>query len=305
MDVAEVVTSILSHHGIKGMHWGVRSSNGKPSRADRKFEKKATSVDTWVKIHNGAADHFNTHIDSINKKYQKAIDRGDLHNSETPAYKNYHHEVSSLYLDGARKAAATHGMNPSGTKKLGIRSDEQHTFYVVTEDVKHADVFKVNLIYDDQGRVTGVSLDTTAQGALAVGDILEHHGVKGMHWGVRRKATVGPQEVIISDRRKKIKTSGGEGHPASEDAIRARTIGQRGKKSGLKSLSDAELKSYATRLQMEQNVKRLNYNEMNPGKKFVANLLGQTGKNTAQNVANEAGSVAAKRAIKLAAAAIA
>jgi hypothetical protein len=40
-------------------------------------------------------------------------------------------------------------------------------------------------------------------------------------------------------------------------------------------------------LQLEQNVKRLNYQDMNAGKKFVASLLGQTGKNTAQSVTNE------------------
>jgi hypothetical protein len=136
-------------------------------------------------------------------------------------------------------------------------------------------------------------------------NILSHYGVKGMRWGIRRKATVGAQEVIVSDRRKKLKTSGGEGHPAHPEAVRARTIGQVGKKSGLKALSDKELSDYARRLQLEQNVKRLNYNEMNAGRKFVANLLGQTGKNTVQNAANDiAGQQVKKRLIKLGALAV-
>lgn len=128
-----------------------------------------------------------------------------------------------------------------------------------------------------------------------VNDILKHHGVLGMKWGVRRKATVGPQEIIVSDRRRSVKTSGGGGHPAHSDAVRARVIGQKGKKSGLKSLSDDELKAYQNRINLENNVKRLQYTQLNPGKKFVATLLGQTGKTTAQSAANEVASQQVKK----------
>jgi hypothetical protein len=142
--------------------------------------------------------------------------------------------------------------------------------------------------------------------ADVVSGILAHHGVKGMKWGVRRRATVGPQEVIISDKRKKISTSGGEGHPAHSDAVSVRRIGQKGKASGLKSLSDKELQDYARRINLEQNVKRLQYTQKNPAQKFVASLLGQTGKSQAQAVANEVASQQVKKhMLKLGLAAVA
>jgi hypothetical protein len=117
--------------------------------------------------------------------------------------------------------------------------------------------------------------------------ILEHHGVKGMKWGLRRKATVGAQEVVVRDNRKKIKTSGGGGHAAHPDAVRARTIGQVGKKSGVKALSNKDLEAYSKRLNAEAQVKRLNYNEAHPARKFVLTVLGQSGKNAVHGVAQE------------------
>lgn len=182
-----------------------------------------------------------------------------------------------------------------------------------------------------------------------VDDFLEHFGVKGMKWGVRKSfdtafgtksagrkpssykkksstkdvltvATglpspvrsrkiqndvaaikkAGKAQVKVTDKRKKIKTSGGEGRPAHSDAVRARTLGQVGKKSGLKALSNEELQVYAHRLQLEQNVKRLNYNDMNPGKKFVASLLGRSGNSLASEGVNKGTKELGKRAVKLA-----
>jgi len=130
--------------------------------------------------------------------------------------------------------------------------------------------------------------------------ILAHHGVKGMRWGVRRKATVGPQEVIVSDRRKSVKTSGGRGFPAHSDAVRAHTIGQIGKKSGVKSLSDEELQVYTKRLNLEANAQRLSYQHKSLAQKFIANLLGQTGKNATTAIANESTDQVRKHLTKLA-----
>lgn len=150
-----------------------------------------------------------------------------------------------------------------------------------------------------------------------VEDILAHVGVKGMKWGVRKNrvgdavlsrglgiTTTGSRErsstVTVRDKRKKLKTSGGYGRSAHPDAIGARTLGQIGKKSGLKSLSNQELQTYANRLQLEQNVKRLNYNEQSAPKRFVSSLLGRQGSQLANEGVNKGTKEVGKRALKLA-----
>jgi 2'-5' RNA ligase len=133
-----------------------------------------------------------------------------------------------------------------------------------------------------------------------VANILSHHGVKGMRWGVRSRSA-GVEAVSVTDKRKRIKTSGGRGHPASSDAVRVRTIGQVGKKSGLKALSNEELQAYNQRLNLEQQAKRLSYNDKSPPKKFVLTLLGQTGKQQASEAANTVASQQVKKLLAKAA----
>lgn len=130
-----------------------------------------------------------------------------------------------------------------------------------------------------------------------VDDILEHHGVKGMKWGVRRDR---PHEVTLRDLKRGVKTSGGYRHPVHTDAVVARTIGQKSRGSGVKALSNEELRIYANRLQLEQNVKRLDFNDRHPAKRFVLNVLGQSGRDAVNREANLATKKLGRKAIKLA-----
>lgn len=112
----------------------------------------------------------------------------------------------------------------------------------------------------------------------SIENILSHFGKKGMKWGVRNESRPsGPQSVTVTDNRKKLKTSGGKGFPSHSDAISSRTVGQIAKKSGTRAVSNADLKKYNERLNLEQNFKRLQYQDSSLGKKFVLTVLRKKG----------------------------
>lgn len=93
----------------------------------------------------------------------------------------------------------------------------------------------------------------------AVEEVLEHYGVRGMHWGIRnnRKGSSGPQapEAKVNPQTGQADLSrirGGKGFGPSDDAKAAARSLTIAKGSGTKALSNHELQALNTRLQMEK-----------------------------------------------------
>ena len=101
---------------------------------------------------------------------------------------------------------------------------------------------------------------------------LQHHGVKGMKWGVRRYQN-----------KNGTLTAAGKKRAKSEDHLRAKEL----KKKKLSQLSNAELKELNNRMNLESQYKNLKRNNVSAGRKFVQGVLYEVAKNTASDYARK------------------
>lgn len=116
-------------------------------------------------------------------------------------------------------------------------------------------------------------------------DIIAHYGVKGMKWG-KRKGDRPRTVTVTAAPGKRAKASGGYNRVASADAKAAAKLKQKAKASTTDALSNKELKALTERMNLEQRFSELNAKNASAGKKFVAQLLSQGGKQEASKFVN-------------------
>ena len=89
---------------------------------------------------------------------------------------------------------------------------------------------------------------------------LEHHGVLGMKWGVRRT----PAQLGRGKSSSSKKTTSDDSHEDYKKAHSGKSV---------KSMSDAELRSKLNRLQMERQYSQLSKSDVNRGKKDLDTVI--------------------------------
>ncbi len=167
-----------------------------------------------------------------------------------------------------------------------------------------------------------------------IGDILAHHGVKGMKWGVRKSAQeryVQRQQGRAAVNRavgakksgqkreehvERLRTgkanirdharSGGlfvektkKDKPVKEvsaDAAKAATAASKVKKQGKQALSNEEMQALVTRMNLERQLSQVTPpSRAQAGAKFVGKMLVNTGNNQMQRVINDQATKAVKK----------
>lgn len=98
-------------------------------------------------------------------------------------------------------------------------------------------------------------------------EMLEHHGIKGQKWGVRRYQNKDGSRTALGKKR--------ESSPdTKEKEARKADVKNR------RTMSDADLKKRVERMKLEKEYKTLVAEDTAPGKKYVSEILSAAGKKT-------------------------
>lgn len=216
-------------------------------------------------------------------------------------------DVHGKNYSGTQKAVYVHDVN-------GPRI-EIHDVVAKHED---NEALTILLKLDENGQLTEANTakaDILKQGEDFIEDQLSlmHYGVKGMRWGhrssmttdhapkptpggikgqvakVKAKAEANRIEAtkpvavkatpkLSSNGKAKVVTEGGKNQPAHPDAIQAAVSKQQLHTSGLNSLSNKELQTLATRLNLEQQINRLEPQKISLGQRLVKKALADPAK---------------------------
>lgn len=102
-------------------------------------------------------------------------------------------------------------------------------------------------------------------------EYIEHHGIMGMKWGVRRT----PEQLGHKKKITKNKAAQSKPKPkAKSDSGTSQSV-------SLKKMSDEELRRRINRLQMERQYKDLTKKELSAGQKWVNSVLNESSKKIA------------------------
>lgn len=194
----------LIHIGVLGMKWGVRkprtATDGPKNIVERhrenKWTRKAMSTETYVKVHNKVADSLNNeHIQRINNK-KEYRDKNFNDPKNAKLYSKYIKEYNDISVQLANEAyREIAGISPYSGNRVKVSYNEDHSqtmFELVKDSIDHS-ASDGNIILsatnDKNYNIISFVIDSNSND-------LEHAGILGMRWGVRRRAS-GPVSTSV------------------------------------------------------------------------------------------------------------
>ena len=154
----------------------------------------------------------------------------------------------------------------------------------VVKILEQAGVKKIRFSVANPSDVTFISTKKmnaadVAHGESFVGDFIEHFGVKGMRWGVRRS-----QKQLARASKLRAKADQAEAKANGKSMPKAKAS----KKTKISDLSDQELRQKLNRMNMEKQYADLTRPKGNPvknaGKKVASNVVKGVAEQTMKNI---------------------
>lgn len=268
------VLNDVQQHGVKGQKWGVRrdvnpSTGLVGGKSDAISEHNATT-DRLVKALKSASS--SSQIESIISK------------AETDGHYENNFKIENITEDSRRKEATYNFKAYRYTPGKGNTSMEDGVkveYFSSRVTTRSANV---------KGRVARVALATAGGYLMAhseeekVNAFLEHHGVKGQKWGVRR--AINPATGLVA-------------RTSSADQIHQDRVAKKLTTHGTKALSNKDIQDYVRRLQLQKELDKAT-KEAIPEKThgFIRNYIHNQGARQIDRVANKAVDVAVEKAIE-------
>lgn len=224
----EAPVNSLYHYGVKGMKW--RHRKNKPKT-------------TFSSVTPGKIDENTTLTTGPG-------DKKPLISTNYDPPETYKPKLEAMRYEGA-------GSGLTEAEKNGFK-DENGFFFSGDYTTAKKKKYNFDIL---AGKIKAPSAKHSATDD-EIDDFLEHFGILGMKWGVRRER--GSDGRII------------EGSRGSDDHQKARDL----KKKGARNLSNSELKAYVERMNLEKQYSNLNKKEVSAGRKFVSDVLVTAGKTT-------------------------
>lgn len=329
--------AFIAQSGVKGMRWGHRKTDASDGGAPKvlkdrgKIRRGLTKANTAKKAGRAGIDKGEESLIFLPQKYrnqaatatQQRVLGVAMRVNKDPQfkgkdlkrdpelkeayYKKIRKEVGPIYreeLAVARSNAAFDVIDAymdARRETVSVRTPAPPA-YQPKHKLEHA-VEMVTLVTfkfkkNELGQVVGIDIDPAS---------LEHSGVKGMKWGVRKsdsastptllrekKAFRNSSDVTVTQKKSGtyVTTKGGKRQKASDDAVKAHAGRQKAKSSTTDSLTNNELKAVVERMRLEQEFAKLDGKVKRKGSSFVGKLLNtdagkQVAKKASEMLANK------------------
>lgn len=290
------VNDFLEHFGIKGMKWGIRKNPdraaSKVRKLDEKFEKAAVNPYTHQNLWMQSVSTLKKSGDlkKINNKPEYAASKWRLRLgvAKRELQNKYEDEVAGKLMEhikknageivnrsGTRRFAIDQAYRATGKKGAKVLRESQSSWRIVTTDIQQADdgSLLIRVIRDEVGRIIDlIPEETTMNQSDEFENFLEHFGIKGMKWGVRKA------------------------RPLSADAKAKQAVKDKVRQDKVGSVTNLKLQQAIRRMQLEQDYKRLSVNEKNGVARWLSSMMLEIGKKEVQAYAAKkvAGAIAKK-----------